>query len=518
VASLGLWALVAIQQSVCGHGAGLNSNSASINIRLHPTTNRPFAPLSKASHKQISLLDTGNSRSHLSVDKSAQAQELAERMSVVSNMRVKSQMLHALQYYGSVSIGTPPQHFKVIFDSGSGHLLVPSAKCDSAACDNHPRFWENKSSTAIPIAWADDPLKPATDDSDRDTQVLNFAMGDCVGQYVRDKVCLGGACADADFIVMTEESDDPFKFAEWDGVFGIGQSLTEAAEFNIFGVLSKQANPPLHRPVFAVYLGRRIEDEAEITFGDYREERMSAPLTWVNVSQEGYWQFQFTDITVGGKSTGMCRKYGKRQCQAVLDTGSSLMMGPHKELDRLITLLNFGNDTQRNCTKDLKFPTLGFVVAGKTFEMSPDDYMDRSHNPNAPTGVDTCWAHVMPVGDTGRGPIFVLGMPFMRAFYTVYNVRDKQIGIAPAKHDNAPAVSGSLAQRGATEVPLLAIRPAGADLGGDGKRLSNEKTIKAHSPTKSLDVSSKNVGKNVTLISNNSKASNLRATSTKQLK
>merc|ERR1719337_387390 len=54
-------------------------------------------------------------------------------------------------YIGKLAIGQPRQEFKVLFDTSSGHVLVPHKACKSAACLEHKRYSPWASTTASDV-------------------------------------------------------------------------------------------------------------------------------------------------------------------------------------------------------------------------------------------------------------------------------------------------------------------------------------------------------------------------------
>lgn len=158
-----------------------------------------------------------------------------------------------------------------------------------------------------------------------------------------------------------------------------------------------------------------------------------------------------------------CR--GDGTIQALLDTGSSLMMGPEPMVLSLLSAVG----AQENCTTqvDKGFPSVSFTLAdGMELTLAPEDYMDQLVLND---GV-YCWPHLIPMPETAKGAAFVLGMPFLRAFYSVFDVAGSRLGFAKARQPKAAASSkgasakpGHLAPRGnLRSVSLHSRRPEGA--------------------------------------------------------
>ncbi|KAJ0018870.1 hypothetical protein Pint_09848 [Pistacia integerrima] len=216
------------------------------------------------------------------------------------------------QYYGEIGIGTPPQNFTVIFDTGSSNLWVPSSKCYfSLPCFMHPKYKSSQSSTYKKNG------KPAA---------IQYGTGAISGFFSYDHVKVGDLVVkDQEFIEATKEPGVTFMVAKFDGILGLGfQEISVGNAKPVWDNMVKQGL--IKEPVFSFWLNRHVDEEegGEIVFGGVDPSHYKGKHTYVPVTQKGYWQFDMGDVLIGGKPTGYCAG----GCSAIADSGTSLLAGP----------------------------------------------------------------------------------------------------------------------------------------------------------------------------------------------
>lgn len=224
------------------------------------------------------------------------------------------------QYFGEIGIGTAPQKFTVIFDTGSSNLWVPSSKCYfSVACFFHSKYKSSHSSTYK---------------KNGKSAAIQYGTGSISGFFSQDSVQLGSLIVkDQDFIEATKEPGITFLAAKFDGILGLG--FQEISVGNAVPVWYNMVNQGLVKdPVFSFWFNRNSDEDegGELVFGGVDPKHYKGEHTYVPVTQKGYWQFDMGDVLIGGESTGFCSS----GCSAIADSGTSLLTGP----TTVITLIN----------------------------------------------------------------------------------------------------------------------------------------------------------------------------------
>ncbi|KAG8490608.1 hypothetical protein CXB51_013851 [Gossypium anomalum] len=227
------------------------------------------------------------------------------------------------QYYGEIGIGTPPQKFTVIFDTGSSNLWVPSTKCYfSVACFFHSKYKASESSTYK---------------KNGESASIQYGTGAISGFFSNDNVNVGNLVVkDQEFIEATKEPGVTFIAAKFDGILGLG--FKEISVGDAVPVWYNMVEQGLIKDqVFSFWLNRNVGEEmgGEIVFGGVDPNHYKGKHTYVPVTQRGYWQFDMGDVLIGDKPTGYCAG----GCAAIADSGTSLLAGP--TVSRNASLLAF---------------------------------------------------------------------------------------------------------------------------------------------------------------------------------
>jgi len=346
---------------------------------------------------------------------------LFTRQAVHSRSRSASlaamQRIHKTAYWGSMSLGTPPQAFKVIFDTGSGNLIVPSSTCTVPGCLPHHKYARNASNTAVAV----------TNEKGEGSSEITFGTGQISGGFFRDNLCIGDSlCFEANFIAADRETTEPFQEIPFDGIMGLGfKDLSMGDGFNIVDDLVAKGSMPNGQ--FSFYL--TDDGDSEATFGGFKPEYLASDILWAPVTRQSYWQVAIDDITFDNQPKELC----KNGCQVAVDTGTSMLAGPSELVDKLSDMVGAKSD----CSNFDSLPKLGFQIGDKVLNLKPDDYMDRS---TADCSFSLMALDVPPP----KGPLFIFGDPFLRRFVTIFDREGPRVGFAVAKHsDEASGASAA---------------------------------------------------------------------------
>ena len=303
---------------------------------------------------------------------------------------------------GNISIGTPPQNFSVLFDTGSSFLWIPSSECN---CGKHHEYNHSELSTYVPDG-------------------RNFSFG----FLSQDTVAVGSATVKH----QTFGEGLAFFASSYDGIIGLAYpSLSVQNVTPVF--YNMIAEGVVKKPVFGFYFKKPKSFDTfeggygELVLGASDPSRFVGHLNYVPVDNKTFWQIRMDGIKIGGRFESEACFGG---CEAVVETGDWVFTGPTDEIDKLnlqlgAQLNQFFNLYFFVCHQVETLPTVSLVISGKDYPLHPRDYVISFDDQQV------CLSGFQ-YGSPVKNPPWILGVMFMTVYYTEFDVGNNQVGFATA--------------------------------------------------------------------------------------
>ncbi|KAM6979696.1 pepsin A-like [Aplochiton taeniatus] len=309
-------------------------------------------------------------------------------------------------YYGVIGIGSPAQFFKVLFDTGSSDLWIPSLNCSSPACNVHAKF---------------NPKESHTFHAGTETFSIDYGSGYMTGVSAYDTVVMGDIYVDQQLFGLSLTEGPGLEYMPWDGILGLalpGQSVEGGT--NVLDSMWNQGK--ISQDLFSIYL-TGTEEGSVLILGGTDNSYYTSSIIWIPLSENiGFWQIQIDSITINGNIVACTGT-----CQAVVDSGTSLITGPSKDIANINGWVGaFSNQAGYNivsCSNINVMPDIVFNINGSPFTLPASAYVYQESVSKSGT---SCTTGFIEQGD------WILGEVFMRQFYSVFDRNGLQVGFAQA--------------------------------------------------------------------------------------
>jgi len=315
------------------------------------------------------------------------------------------------QFYGPITIGTPVQEFKVVFDTGSSNLWVPSEKCTQISCKLHRRYDSSKSSTYKANGTAFE---------------IEYGSGNISGIVSNDVVGVADITVkNQDFAEVVKEDGMAFTFGKFDGILGLAfDSISVGHATPVWYNLMNQGL--VDQKVFSFWLARNTSGMmgGQLTLGGYDKTLFRGDLHYVPLTYQNYWQIKMDGVIFEWRN--LC---GDDGCKAIVDSGTSMITGPTKLVNmingQLGCIISGSECSWLHCPDFSTLPNLEFKINNISYVLTPQEYIMETGG--------TCISGLMGMDIAEPvGPLWILGDKFMEKFYTVFDYENKQVGFAEA--------------------------------------------------------------------------------------
>uniref|UniRef100_A0A0N4ZQC3 Peptidase A1 domain-containing protein n=1 Tax=Parastrongyloides trichosuri TaxID=131310 RepID=A0A0N4ZQC3_PARTI len=374
-------------------------------------------------------------------------------------------------YLANISIGTPPQNFKVVLDTGSSNLWVPDTRCtytlppmkndyiplfknlpqcpeicnvidyhncphlcDPGCCKEQYKKILTNIFTLMDNNHADnlcksksrfDSKKSLTYINTNSTFEIKYGSGSASGVDGNDIVCFSNTtlCIPNQGFGQATSLAQFFSNTPIDGILGL--AFQSIAVNNITPPFINSFNLGLiDKPIFTVFMGhyKLKEKGGFFTYGDVDIINCGPVISYEPLTSSTYWEFKLKGVKFDTFTNS-------RPSSVISDTGTSLISGPKGIVEIIADKVGakFDYNLQTwivNC--DYDGPSIFFTIGSNDYEVKTSNYI-------LPISDEICEFGLFSFEGNGLTPNWILGDPFIRSYCQIHNILDKTIGFALPK-------------------------------------------------------------------------------------
>lgn len=249
------------------------------------------------------------------------------------------------QYFAEVNVGTPPQTFTVVPDTGSSNLWLYSSKCTAIPCWYHATYDASASTTYT---------------ADGQPFDITYGSGSITGTVSKDTATLGHVSVpNFSFGEVTSVSGVAFYASQMSGILGLGYGSISVDKLPTFIDSSNLTDKS-----FSFYLNNN-PTKSFITIPGFDETAKNGEFQYHNVVEERYWSLQLTGLKQGDTPID------PMGFKAVIDSGTSVIVGPNTLVEPLIKGITVNDD----CSGVSDLPSITFKIDETEYVLESSDYV-----------------------------------------------------------------------------------------------------------------------------------------------